>query len=142
MNEAKHGDTVKVHYTGRLTDGTVFDSSKDRDPLEFKLGEKQLIPGFESAVMGMAPGESKTVTVDPEQAYGPHHEEMVLRVGRDQVPAEMPIQLGDQFQLAQKEGQPIVVTVTELSEGNVTLDANHPLAGKPLTFEIELVAIG
>ena len=141
MPEAKNGDTVKVHYTGKLEDGSVFDSSASGESLEFKIGMGQLIAGFETAVIGMNPGESKTVRISPEEAYGPHYEEMIIHVDQKQVPPGMEIQLGDQFQLQQESGQNVIVTVTEISEAGVTLDANHPLAGKELIFDIELVAI-
>jgi peptidylprolyl isomerase len=141
MPEAKNGDTVKVNYTGKLEDGSVFDSSSSGESLEFKIGTGQLIPGFESAVIGMNPGDSKTVRIGPEEAYGPHYEEMIIHVDRKQVPPGMEISLGDQFQLQQESGQNVIVTVTEISEAGVTLDANHPLAGKELIFDIELVAI-
>ncbi len=141
MAEAKHGDTVKVHYTGKLEDGTVFDTSVDHDPLQFTIGEGQIIPGFEQAVVGMNPGESKTIKVTADDAYGLHHEEMVLVVDRNQLPADLNPEVGQQLQSRQPDGQTIVVTVTDVSESSVTLDANHPLAGKDLTFEIQLVEI-
>jgi peptidylprolyl isomerase len=141
MPEAKNGDTVKVNYTGKLSDGSVFDSSSSGDSLEFKIGVGQLIPGFENAVIGMNPGETKTVRLSPEQAYGPHYQEMIIHVDQKQVPPGMEIQFGDQFQLQQENGQTVIVTVTEISDAGVTLDANHPLAGKELIFDIELVAI-
>lgn len=141
MPEARNGDTVKVHYTGMLEDGTVFDSSREREPLEFTLDEGQLIPGFEEAVKGMAPGEIKTVEIPPEKAYGPHHEDAVLHVPRDRMPEGLDPQVGDQLQVQSTSGQTFPALVTEVTDEEVTLDANHPLAGKTLTFEIELVAI-
>lgn len=141
MTQAKLGDTVKVHYTGKLEDGTVFDTSIDRTPLEFTIGEGQIIPGFEQAVVGMNLGESKTTTIPVDKAYGPYREEMVLVIGREQFPADLHPEVGQRLQLHQVDGQTIIVTVTEVSEGSVTLDANHPLAGKDLIFDIQLVEI-
>ncbi|MGB2728247.1 MAG: peptidylprolyl isomerase [Halobacteriota archaeon] len=141
MAQAKHGDTVKVHYTGKLEDGTVFDTSVDRDPLQFTIGEGQIIPGFEQAVLGMNPGESKTIRIPTDEAYGTRREEMVMMVDRNQLPADLNPEVGQQLQSRQPDGQTIVVTVTEVSESSVTVDANHPLAGKDLTFDIQLVEV-
>jgi FKBP-type peptidyl-prolyl cis-trans isomerase 2 len=141
MTQAKQGDMVKVYYTGKLDDGTVFDSSVDRDPLEFVLGEGQLIAGFEQAVLGMTPGESKTEKIPAEEAYGPHREEMVVEVERQQLPDNIPLDVGQQLQIQQAPNQIIPVVITAISESKVTLDANPPLAGKDLIFEIELVGI-
>ena len=141
MAQAKYGDTVKVHYTGKLGDGTIFDSSIDRDPLEFTLGEGRVIPGFEQAVVGMDLNETKTVKIPEDKAYGPHREELVAEVDRSQLPADLEPEIGQQLQGRQADGQVIVATVTDVSESSVTLDANHPLAGKDLTFDIQLVAI-
>nr|WP_305082391.1 peptidylprolyl isomerase [Oculatella sp. LEGE 06141] len=142
MTQAKQGDTVTVHYTGKLDDGTVFDSSANRDPLQFSIGEGNVIPGFEQAVMGMSPGESKTAIIPADQAYGPHYQEMVLVVDRNQIPDNLPVEIGQQLQIRQQGGQTIPVMITEVSEAQVTLDANHPLAGEDLTFDIQLVEIG
>ncbi|MCT7980104.1 FKBP-type peptidyl-prolyl cis-trans isomerase [Laspinema olomoucense] len=141
MTQAKEGDMVKVHYTGKLDDGTVFDSSIDRDPLEFVLGEGQLIAGFEQAVLGMSLGESKTEKIPAEEAYGPHRQEMVVEVERQQLPDNIPLDVGQQLQIQQAPDQIIPVVITAISESKVTLDANPPLAGKDLIFEIELVGI-
>lgn len=141
MTQAKPGDSVSIHYTGRLEDGTVFDSSRDRDPLEFAIGNGEVIPGFEAAVVGMAPGDAKTEVIAAESAYGPHQPEMVMVVERHHIPAEIPLDVGQQLQLQGPEGQMVPVMVTDLSEADVTLDANHPLAGETLIFDIELVAI-
>ncbi|MGB8646588.1 MAG: peptidylprolyl isomerase [Anaerolineae bacterium] len=141
MGLAKNGDLVKVHYTGKLNDGTVFDSSVGREPLEFTLGEGQVIPGFESAVEGMNTGENKTTQIPSEEAYGPHYPEMVLVVPRNQFPLDVDPKVGDQLQLRQPDGQSFVVNVTETTPEAVTLDANHPLAGKDLNFDIQLVEI-
>ncbi len=141
MAQAKLGDTVQVHYTGKFEDGTVFDASSEGNPLEFPLGEGRVIPGFEEAVVGMAPGESKTQTVPCTQAYGPHYSEMVVEVDRQQMPADLDLSVGLQLQLQHPSGRVIPVVITEIEGSKITLDANHPLAGKDLTFEIELVAI-
>ena len=141
MAYAKDGDTVKVHYTGKLEDGTVFDSSTDREPLEFTLGRGEVIAGFEEIVVGMQPDESKSATLPPEKAYGPHRPEMVVTVDKERFPKDLNPEVGQQLQMRQAEGQTIVVAVTGVSESNVTLDANHPLAGKDLTFDVQLVEI-
>ncbi len=140
MSKAEIGNEVKVHYTGRLENGTEFDSSRNREPLEFTLGGGQLIPGFEKAVVGMAQGDSKTVTIPAEQAYGPYHEEMVLDMPRNQFPDHINPAVGLELQLQQGD-RTINVTITEISPENVKLDANHPLAGEDLIFDIELVSI-
>ncbi|ASC71939.1 putative FKBP-type 16 kDa peptidyl-prolyl cis-trans isomerase [Halomicronema hongdechloris C2206] len=142
MAQAQKGDTVLIHYTGKLTDGTVFDSSVERGPLQFDIGAGNVIPGFETAVIGMSPGDSKTETIGSDQAYGPHRDEMVVVVDRQQIPDEIPLNIGQQLQLQGPEGRPpLPVLVTEVSDGKVTLDANHPLAGEDLVFDIELVDI-
>jgi len=141
MPEAKQNDTVRVHYTGRLDDGSVFDSSLEREPIEFTIGEGHVIPGFEQAVVGMNPGETKTVRILSDDAYGPYREDMVLTVERSQFPPDIEPTVGQALQVQQSNGEPVVVTVSEVSEASVKLDANHPLAGKDLTFEIQLVEI-
>ncbi|WP_349258547.1 FKBP-type peptidyl-prolyl cis-trans isomerase [Aggregatilinea sp.] len=141
MAEAKSNDTVRVHYTGRLEDGTVFDSSLQREPLEFTLGEGQVIPGFEEGVMGMNPGESKTIEIDAERAYGPYRDDMLLSVDRSQFPDNIEPSVGQRLQLRQPDGQTMLVTVSEVGDAQVTLDANHPLAGKNLIFDVQLVEI-
>jgi FKBP-type peptidyl-prolyl cis-trans isomerase 2 len=140
LPQAKDGDKVQVHYKGTLEDGTEFDSSMGRDPMEFTLGQGQLIPGFEKAVIGMDTGKSKKVTITEDEAYGPRREDMVMVVERKQLPPDMKPEIGERLQLSQGE-QAFTVTVTDASTENVTLDANHPLAGKTLIFDIELVAI-
>jgi len=142
MAPAKNGDTVTVHYTGKLEDGTVFDSSVDRDPLQFTLGEGLLIPGFEQAVLGMNPGESKTAEVSADQAYGAHREEMVVEIDRQEFPPHFQPEVGQQLQIPQADGRITRLVVTDVSEQNVTLDANHPLAGRDLSFDIHLLEIG
>jgi len=141
MAQAKHGDTVKVHYTGKLENGTVFDTSINRDPLRFTIGEGQVIPGFEQAVVGMNPGESKTTKVPVDKAYGLHRKEMVMVVNRNQFPVHLKPEVGRRLQIRKADGRTIGVTVADVSESSVTLDANHPLAGKDLTFDIQLLEI-
>ncbi len=141
MAEARDGDRVKVHYTGMLEDGRVFDSSVDREPLEFTLGQGEVIPGFEEAVMGMQPDESKTTMIPSEKAYGPHNPDMVVTVDRERLPEDLDPKVGQALQMRQGEGRTIMVTITDLSESTITLDANHPLAGEDLTFDIQLVEI-
>jgi len=135
------GDTVKVHYTGTLEDGTVFDTSVGREPLQFTLGAGQMIPGFEQGVLGMKLGESKSITIPPDQAYGPVYDELVWVVDRAQLPLGLEPEMGQRLQMTSAQGQIIIVTVIEVSATNITVDANHRLAGKTLTFEIQLVAI-
>mgnify|MGYP001389210587 CR=1 FL=1 len=142
MSQAKSGDTVKIHYTGTLDDGTQFDSSAGRDPLEFQLGGGQVIPGFDSAVTGMAVGESKNVRIEPDEAYGPRHEQLVQQVPRSALPDDLEPQVGMGLQSQSPEGQVMMLTVTEVEDDNITVDANHPLAGQVLNFDIELVSIG
>lgn len=141
MPRAKSGDTVRIHYTGTLEDGTVFDSSLKREPLEFTIGSGQVIPGVEQAVTGMAPGESKSAELPPEQAYGPHRDDMVAVVGRDRLPDGLNPTVGQRLQVPQKSGKPFTVTITEVSERTVTLDANHRLAGQNLKFDLKLVEV-
>ncbi|MFW5775495.1 MAG: FKBP-type peptidyl-prolyl cis-trans isomerase [Chitinivibrionales bacterium] len=141
MAEAHEGDKVKVHYEGKLSDGTVFDSSREREPLEFKLGEHTVIPGFENAVMGMNEGESKAFSISPDEAYGQRRDELIAQVSRTQIPESIDPKTGMILQVKNQEGATTNVTVTEVSDESVTLDGNHPLAGKELNFEIELVEI-
>ncbi len=143
MAAAKEGDTVKVHYTGKLEDGTVFDSSQGRDPMEFTLGQGQLIPGFEKAVMGLEPGQTTSTDIPSEEAYGPRRDELMMEVAKTQFPDDLTPEIGQQLQMRRGDtGQPMRVTVASIGDETVTLDANHPLAGKNLSFDIELVAIG
>jgi peptidylprolyl isomerase len=141
MPEAKQQDTVRVHYTGTLDDGSVFDSSVERDPIEFTIGEGRVIPGFEQAVLGMSPGDTRTVRIDSANAYGPYRDDMVLTVKRSQFPPEIEPSVGQTLQVQQTNGEPLVVTVSEVTDAAVKLDANHPLAGKDLIFEVQLVEI-
>ena len=141
MAQAKQGDTVKVHYKGTLTDGSIFDSSEGREPLQFTVGQRQLIPDFEQAVIGMSCGDTKTIQIAAESAYGPHRSEMVMVVDKSEFPEGLDPQLDQMLQVQQPNGQPFAVKVTEINGDKVTLDANHPLAGKDLTFDIELAEI-
>lgn len=141
MAAAEQNNTVKVHYTGKLSDGTVFDSSRQREPLEFQVGQGQVIPGFEQAVVGMTPGETKTATVAPEQGYGERRDDMVASVPKDNLPDDLDPEVGQQLQARDSEGQTIPVRITEVGDEAVTIDANHPLAGQTLTFDIELVDV-
>lgn len=137
---AKNGDRVRVHYTGKLTDGAVFDSSREREPIEFTIGAGEVIPGFEQAVAGLEPGGTRQVTIPAENAYGPQKDELKLQVGRSDLPENMEVAVGQQLQLQQGERQ-FVVRVAEITDEQVVLDANHPLAGQDLTFDLELVEI-
>jgi len=137
----KNGDTVKVHYTGTLDDGRVFDTSKDRDPLEFKVGEGQIIPGFEEGVVGMEVGETRDIEVTPENAYGSRREELVMEVPVGEFPDHIEPEVGMQLQIKQQDGTPFGVVITDVADEAVTLDANHPLAGQTLYFQVELVEI-
>ena len=141
MSQAKSGDTVKIHYTGTLDDGTEFDSSAGREPLEFALGGGQVIPGFDSAVDGMAVGDSKTVTIPPGEAYGERHDHLVQEVPKTELPQDMKPEVGMQVQSQSPEGQIMNLIVTEVAAKSITVDGNHALAGQALTFAIELVEI-
>ena len=141
MAAATKGDSVKIHYTGTLNDGTVFDSSAGREPLGFTLGSGQVIPGFDDAVLGMSHGESKKVTISADRAYGERQKELVMPVPRNQVPPEINPEVGQKLQIQGPNGQPMMVEVVEVNDDHIMLDANPPLAGKDLTFEIELVEI-
>ena len=141
MSKAKSGDTVQVHYTGKLDDGTQFDSSEGREPLEFSLGEGEVLPGIENAVEGMAVGDSKSVKIEADDAYGRRHEQLVQEVPRAQLPDDMKPEVGMRLQAEGQDGKPINLVVTEVSDETVTVDANHPLAGHTLGFELQLVAI-
>ncbi len=141
METAEQGKRVKIHYTGTLDDGTVFDTSKGKDPLQFQVGGGTVIEGFEEAVKGMQVGESKNVIIPPEKAYGERQEEMVITAPRDQVPPDLELELGMLLQMGAPSGELIQVTVVDISDKEVTLDANPPLAGKQLTFDIELVEV-
>jgi peptidylprolyl isomerase len=139
MTEAKRGDNVKVHYTGKLSDGTVFDSSEGKEPLSFAVGSGQVIQGFDDAVRGMKVGESKTVHIPVDKAYGERNPEMMLQAPIDQVPPDLHPEVGMRLEVGGMNGEILRVVVTEITDTHITLDANPPLAGEPLIFEIELL---
>lgn len=141
MKQAGEGNTIKVHYTGRLDDGTVFDSSREREPLEFTIGSGGIIKGFEDGVMGMAVGDNKTIKIPSDGAYGPYREDLVMNVDRAQLPPDIDPVEGQMLSLRHPNGGSIDVMITEVTPDSVTLNANHPLAGKDLTFDLELVEI-
>jgi peptidylprolyl isomerase len=141
MSQARSGDTVRIHYTGKLEDGTQFDTSAGRDPLEFALGSGQVIRGFDAAVTGMTVGEKRSVTIEPGEAYGERHEQLIQEVPRNVLPDDLVATVGMQLQGEGPEGQVTRFVVTEVGEQSITVDANHPLAGQTLNFDIELVEI-
>jgi len=141
MAKAKKGDTVRVEYEGRLSDGSVFDSSADREPLEFTLGEGKIIRGFEQAVEGMEEGERRTTTIAADDAYGQVDERLRIDVPREDFPDSIDPEVGQMLRLRQADGQQVPVTVVQVSDDAVTIDANHPLAGEDLTFHITLVGV-
>ena len=141
MTEVKSGDKVQVHYTGTLNDGTTFDSSEGRDPLEFTVGSGEIIPGLDNAMPGMSEGDHKEVAVPADEAYGQHDPNARQSVPRDQVPENIPLDIGTRLQLQGPDEQTIPVTVAEVTDSEVILDANHPLAGRDLTFNIRLVGV-
>ena len=142
MSEAKSGDVVHVHYTGRLSDESVFDSSEGRDPLTFQLGKGQVVPGFDNAVSGMATGEKKTVTLSADEAYGPRLDQLVFTAPRENLPPGFDPKAGEVVGLESKDGRQMEAMVVHADEESIQMDANHPLAGQDLTFDIELVKIG
>ena len=141
MSQVKANDKVSVHYTGKLDDGTVFDTSANKAPLEFTIGAGQVIPGFENGIIGMTVGETKTVRLEPNDAYGETRQDLIVSVKKEEIPADIDVKVGQQLQINRPDGQAIPVLVADVTDTEVTLDANHPLAGKPLTFDIELVKI-
>ncbi|MDG5767879.1 peptidylprolyl isomerase [Balneolales bacterium ANBcel1] len=141
MATIKEGDTVKVHYTGKVADGTVFDTSREREPLEFTIGEGKLIPGFEKAVVGMNVGDTNTVTIPTQEAYGEKRDDMIVDVEKNQIPEDIKPEVGQQLQIQQQDGGAIPVVITDVTDDTVKLDANHPLAGQELIFEIEVVEV-
>lgn len=141
MSQAKNGDTVKVHYTGKLEDGTVFDSSLERDPLSFQIGSGQVIPGFENTVIGMTEGDSRSILINSDEAYGPYQDDQVLDIEKSNLPDHIQPEVGMILESVQDDGQTIRFTVIGVSDSQIKLDANHPLAGKNLNFEIQLVEI-
>lgn len=141
MVQAKVSDKVKVHYTGYLTDGSIFDSSLDREPMEITIGERMVIPAFENGIVGMTVGDTKTINISADDAYGPYREDLVGTIARSQLPTDITPQVGMILQAHAPDGGITLVTVKELSDDDVILDANHPLAGQDLAFEIKLVEI-
>jgi peptidylprolyl isomerase len=141
MAHPRSGDTAVVHYTGRLRDGRVFDSSKQRGPLELTVGKSQVIPKFEEAVTAMEPGEERTVAIPAEQAYGPRRADLIVAVDRAQFPEHIEPAVGQELQVRRDGGDTAIVRVAEVSDEQVTLDTNHPLAGEDLTFDLELVEV-
>ena len=141
MQTAKNGDQVKVHYTGNLTSGETFDSSAGREPLEFTVGAGQMIKGFDAAIPGMKVGDTKTIQLSPEEGYGQRTDEAIIPFPKENVPADMPLEVGMTLQLSNQAGQPFPVVVAEIKEDVIMLDANHFLAGKELIFDLELVEI-
>lgn len=141
MSQVKSGDKIKVHYHGKLTSGETFDSSAGREPLEFEVGSGQVIKGFDEGVTGMKVGEKKTVNIPVEEAYGPRNPEMVIEMPKDRFPKDMEIEIGMPLGMSDQEGRQFQVTVVEIKDAVVMLDANHPLAGQDLIFDLELVEI-
>ena len=139
--QAEHGSRVKVHYTGRLDDGTVFDSSEGREPLAFTIGLGQMIPGFEQGVIGMDVGDSREIHVPAEQAYGDYRPEGVLEVARAEISLDLELEVGMRLQATQEDGRRVDMQIIAIDNDTVTLDANHPLAGKDLTFDIQVVEV-
>ncbi len=138
MAKAKNGDKVQVHYTGKFDDGTEFDSSKGREPLEFVIGNNKVIPGFNDGVIGLEVGESKDIKISSENAYGNYREELIAIVEKNQFPADIDLQVGQQFNIGEQQ---LLVSITKIENNKVTIDGNHPMAGKDLNFEIKLVDI-
>jgi peptidylprolyl isomerase len=141
MAQAKQGDKVLVHYTGTYDDGTVFDSSVEREPLEVTIGTGMVIAGFDRALLDMEPGQKKMVNIPANEAYGPRAEELIAEIGRDRIPSDIPLEIGQQLQLSLADGGEAVVLIVDLTDTTVTLDANHPMAGFDLNFDLELVEI-
>ena len=141
MSQASTGDTVRNHYSGKLGDGTVFDSSDGREPLQFTIGENMIIPTLEAAIVGMAVGDSATVEIAAADAYGPRHDDAIQTVERSMIPDDVDLTGGRQLQATAQNGQTVLLTVIEADDETVTLDSNHPLAGKDLTFDVQLVEI-
>lgn len=142
MSEVSSGDRVKFHYVGTLDDGSEFDSSLEREPLEVTVGQGEIIPGVEHALIGMTPGDTKTVRIEADDAYGAHDAEKVIQVERDQIPEDVELETGRMLELRGTDGSRSIVTIAEVSDDTVALDANHPLAGQNLTFQLQLVEVG
>jgi len=142
MQQVKSGDTVRVHYHGKLTDGSTFDSSEGREPLEFTVGNGQVIKGFDNALLNMEPGQKKTVTIPVAEAYGDRNDDMMMEYPKSEFPADMQPQVGMELHMSDNQGNVFPVVIAEVNNDTVLLDANHPLAGQDLIFDIELVSIG
>ncbi len=141
MGEAKQGDTVKVHYIAKTEGETIFDSTSQVDPLQFTLGKEEIIPAFEEAIIGMQAGDKKTINIPAKKAFGPYLKDLVSSIKRTDLPSDLKLEVGQQLQVEQPDGSLILVTVTDLNNDKVTFDANHPLAGKDITFDIQLIEI-
>lgn len=141
MTQAQTGDHVRVHYTGKLDDGTVFATTEDAEPMEFTLGTNDVLPAIEEAVAGMAPGERKTVRLSSEDAFGPWREDLIHEIPRESLPEDMDVEAGQHLWVDQPGTQPVIVSVLDVSESTVTIDANHPLAGEDLTLDLQLVDV-
>jgi len=141
MAQAKTGDKVKVHFTGSLEDGSIFGSTTDEEPFEFTIGEKNMLPGFENAVIGLQKGETKTITLPPEDAYGAHKKELVQVMDRSGFPKEINLEIGKKLRVRTPEGRYAIVTIKNFTEDSIVIDENDPLVDKTLTFKIELVDI-
>ena len=141
MGQVTNGDRVKIHYTGKLEDGHVFDSSQNRAPLDFTVGSQTVMPGIEESIIGMEVGDTKSIEISPEDAFGPRREELVVEVRRNDLPDHVTPAVGQRLQMQQPDGNPIDLIITDMNEKTVTLDANHPLAGQTLLFDLELVEI-
>jgi peptidylprolyl isomerase len=141
MAQAQNGNKVKLHFTGKLDDGTVFATSADSKPIEFTLGQGQVLPGLEEAVEGMATGESKTVKILSEQAYGPRRDDLMQEIPNEHLPADLTPEVGQQLRIERTDGDPMIVSIAAVSDSAITIDANHPLAGRDLTFDLEMLEI-
>ena len=141
MTQAKTGDTAKVHFEGSLEDGSIFGSTMDEEPFEFTIGQKHMLPGFENAVIGMQKGDTKTITLSPEEAYGSHKKELVHVMDRSSFPQEINLEIGKRLQVRTQDEKYVIVTIKDVTDDSIVIDENDPLAGKTLTFKIELVEI-
>jgi len=141
MSQVKDGNTAKIHFTGKLENGEVFDTSLEREPMEFRVGNGDVMPGLEAGVVGMAIGDTKTIEIPPEQGFGARHEDLVVEVVKNLIPESVTPEVGQRMQVSKEEGEMIVVTIIDMSDDTVTLDANHPLAGHTLFFDVELIEI-
>jgi len=141
MAQAKSGDTVRIHYSGFLMDGTIFDSSLEGEPFEFTLGDGSVIPGFDAGLLGMAEGDEKTLAIPPERAYGARDEDLVAEIARTQIPPDIDPQVGAILQITSEEGDASNVIITKVTDSAITLDGNHPLAGQELIFEVKLLTV-